>query len=150
MNAANLFAKLSSKSSDYSMMPFSDSNAAVNIALYTKGMYRKAYLAARLVWSKDLSVHEELRQFVLENVSRVAEKENWRCKQQDIKDRIDTFIQLAMIEHYSPGIFRSQKSRYLFCNIDERDWYRTWKKRYEVAYESIRSYLDIAWGSLHE
>lgn len=149
MNAANVFAKLSSKASDYSFMPFGDADKVVNIALYTKGMYRKAYIAGRFVWSKDLEVHNELFQYVRNRTQLAAIEENWRCKT-GIDKRIDAMVQLAMVEHYSPGIFRTQKSRYLFCGIDESTWFRVWKKRYEVSYAVISSYLDIAWGSMHK
>jgi len=148
MNTANIFSKLSTRASDYSFMPFSESAENVNIALYTQGMYRKAYLAARYIWSKDLSVHSELTDYVMESTLLVAEREDWnigRCS-----ERIQVLVRLAMIEHYAPGLFRNQKSRYMYCNIPESKWHRLWAKRYEVPYKAISSYLDIAWGSAHK
>jgi hypothetical protein len=148
MNAVNLFSKLSTKSADYSFMPFGDSSSTINIALYTKGMYRKAYLAARFIWAKDLSVHAELTEYVRESTLQVARREHWdltRCR-----DRVNTLVTLAMIEHYAPNIFRTKKSRFMYCNIPESQWYRLWAKRYEVPYKAIESYLDIAWGSVHK
>ena len=150
MNAAKLFAKLSTRAADYSFMPFSESTSTVNIALHTKGMYDKAYLAARFVWSKDLSVSNTLSTYITNASKSVAQKEKWKCNGVELSERIKSLVQLAMIEHYSPNIFRTQKSRYQFCNIDERQWFRTWKKRYEVPYTVINSYLDIAKGSMHE
>lgn len=148
MNAARLFAQLSTKAADYSFMPFGSSTDQVNIALYTKGMYHKAYLAARFAWSKDLSVHTELTEYVLQTTLMTAERESWSLKR--CRDRIEILVSLAMIEHYAPNIFKTKKSRYLYCNIPESQWYRLWAKRYEVPYKAIASYLDIAKGSVHK
>jgi len=146
MNAIRLFAKLSDRSSDYSFMPFSDTVSDVNMALYTRGMYRKAYIAARLVWSKDLSVRNELSAYVLERTMATAVQENWKIK--NCEKRIQALVELALIEHYAPSIFRTEKSKYQFTGIPESKWYRVWGKRYEVPYGIIRSFLDIAWGSV--
>ena len=148
MNAVNLFSKLSTKASSYSFMPFGSSADVVNIALYTKGMYRKAYLAARFVWSKDLSVHHELTKYVRRSTLQTAKRENWDIKQ--CKDRIDTLVTLALIEHYAPKIFITAKARYLYCDIPASQWYKIWGKRYEVPYKAIESFLDIAHGSVHK
>ncbi len=148
MNAANLFAQLSTKSASYAFMPFGGADESVNIALYTQGMLHRAYVAARFVWSKDLSVHAELTELVTENTLKIAGRESWnltRCEQ-----RIKTLVALAMIEHYAPNIFRTQKSRYLYCGIPESQWYRLWAKRYEVPYRMVSGYLDIAWRSVHK
>lgn len=143
MNAATIFARLSSKASDYGFMPFGDSTKVIDLAMYTKGMYRRAYIAARFVWSKDLSVTEELSAYIKERMLKTAKMEGWRFK----KVSPDIFVQLAMVEHYAPGVFTTQKSRYTYCGISEQDWFRTWKKRYEISYEILGTYLDIAWGS---
>jgi len=147
MNAANLFARLSGKSSDYSMMPYGGAENAINMALYTAGMYRKAYLAARFVWSKDLGVHEELTRYVTEKTLEIAQREDWnlsRCQQ-----RVELLCRLALIEHYSPNIYRTHRARYLYCKIPESKWYRLWAKRYEVPYTLVVSYLDMANRSVH-
>jgi hypothetical protein len=146
MNAARLFARLSDRSSNYDFMPFSETVSAVNLALYTKGMYRKAYVAARLVWSKDLSVRNELSAYVYERTMLTAVQERWKIK--DCERRIQALVELALIEHYAPSIFRTEKSKYQFTGIPESKWYRVWGRRYEVPYGIIRSYLDLAWGSL--
>jgi len=147
MNAANLFAQLSGKSSDYSMMPFGGAENAINMALYTSGMYRRAYLAARLVWSKDLSVHNELTCHIITQTIAIAENEGWNLSR--CRSRVEMLCRLATLEHYSPQIFRTQTSRYRCMQIPESQWYRLWSKRYEVPYTLISSYLDIAYRSVH-
>jgi len=148
MNTMRLFAKLTDKPADYSFMPFTDSPSNFNIALYTKGMYRKAYIAGRFVWSKDLSVHTELLKFITDGTELVAKREGWKLGA--CGDRIEILCELAMIEHYAPAIFKTEKAKYQYCGVPESKWFRLWGKRYEVPYGLIRSYLDIAWGSVHK
>lgn len=147
MNAIRLFAKLTDRPTDYNFMPFSESAQNVNLALYTKGMYRKAYIAGRFVWSKDLSVRNELSQYIRQDTMLIATDERWKTK--TCERRIEILCELAMLEHYAPSIFRTEKAKYQFCGIPESKWYRLWGRRYEVSYGLIRSYLDIAWGSTH-
>lgn len=147
MNAADLFAQLSSKASDYEFMPFGTEDNKVNLAMYTKGMRYYAYLAARFVWSKDLSVHAEMRSILMESTFKIAKFEKWELKR--CNDRIATIVALALTEHYAPNIFRTHKARYLYCGISESQWFRLWAKRYEVPYRTISSYLDVANRSVH-
>lgn len=148
MNAVNVFSKLGSKAADYSMMPFGSSTNVVNIALYTKGMNRQAYLAGRFVWSKDLSVHTELTKFVLRTTLATARHEHWDVKR--CHERIETLVRLALIEHYAPGMFRSATARFGYAGIPESQWYKMWAQRYEVPYQAIERYLDIAYRSVHK
>lgn len=106
------------------------------------GLGRRYYLAARLYYCLDLTGHDELIGLLWNVASDAASNEKWKIPKG--RDYLTAMCYLAIVEVYGwNGVKRdSQKAK--LVGMDKSEWSRVWKDRYEIIYQRLMAWVDVA------
>lgn len=116
-----------------------------DIALACSGLDRKSFLACRLAWAGDCSVHSELRIFLHGVVDSLAELDNWKRRDYEAEERM---VDLAMFELAHPGRVKSNAERAKAIDKNESTYSRIWAHRYEPLYSALTAWTDRAYDHI--